>query len=262
MLDSLKEFHELCEQYDLKYCLAGGTMLGAIRHNGFIPWDDDVDVVMPRVHYEKLKTIQNAISSPFELKVPCNSKGYIYPFLKFVNNECIVEEEFEESHVCGVWIDIFPLDVEPKGKLSASIILSLINFLRKVKILKFKSYKKVEKNSVKAIVLKFCSLVCMLLPDFLVQKSIETFAQLRNESGNNSNLLINYYGAYGKRDVAEYSIFNERKLYHFEGLELFGPGNYDSYLSHIYGDYMKLPPKEKRKGHHFSKIVFKDNNRV
>ncbi len=111
-LKILIEFDRLCKENNLTYYLAFGTLLGAARHGGFIPWDDDIDVMMPRDDYERLLVGFNEWSQSdcYELKV--YSDGYsIYPFAKMVNNRTVVTENFTRCEFkIGVWMDIFPLD--------------------------------------------------------------------------------------------------------------------------------------------------------
>lgn len=109
LLNMLIVFSNLCYKNNLKFYLAGGTLLGAIRHKGFIPWDDDIDVCMSRNDYEKLKLIKEKINDVYAISEPKN-----YPFLKFVNLSSIVDSKFNDSEK-HLWLDIMPVDGLPEN---------------------------------------------------------------------------------------------------------------------------------------------------
>ncbi len=110
LLSSMDYFHNFCEENNLTYFIISGTLLGAVRHKGFIPWDDDIDVFMPRKDYNKLLSLHKNIQKPYALKHLINDKDYIYPCAKLVNNDLIIEEESYIRFPIGVAVDVFPLD--------------------------------------------------------------------------------------------------------------------------------------------------------
>lgn len=123
-LDILKYIKTQCEKYNLRYYLAYGTLLGAVRHKGFIPWDDDIDIHMPREDYDKLIELEyNNPDSKYKLLSPKYNKDYYYSFAKMVDNETILEETgLKQIKELGVYVDIFPLDyIKKKGALKVKI---------------------------------------------------------------------------------------------------------------------------------------------
>ena len=111
-LEILKEFIRICKDNNLQYYLVGGTCLGAVRHKGFIPWDDDIDVAMPRDDYDKFITLQDQMKKPYFIQTYKSDKNYIYNFAKVRDSSTTFVENFfacsQMNH--GVWIDVFPLD--------------------------------------------------------------------------------------------------------------------------------------------------------
>ena len=117
-LQLLLKFDELCKKHDLQYSLCGGTLLGAIRHKGFIPWDDDIDVMMPRDDFEKLLKLEKTqASDQVEKLVSWKSGKSIYPFIKMINTKTVLKEKYlDKEYTTGVWIDIFPIDGMPEDQ--------------------------------------------------------------------------------------------------------------------------------------------------
>lgn len=115
-LGILREIDKLCKAYHLKYFMSDGTLLGAVRHKGYIPWDDDLDIWMPRKDYEKLEQIMNQEGSCYKVVNHKNTKGYIYAFGKAVDTRTILKENIEVNCPMGIYVDIFPYDGLPGGK--------------------------------------------------------------------------------------------------------------------------------------------------
>ena len=111
LLIMLKWFHEFCVEHNLRYFALGGTLLGAIRHKGFIPWDDDIDVGMPRADYNKLMELSDQIQSPYVLETPQSpAKDFIYAYCKLFNTDTTLIEKRKKNMKRVIYIDIFPLD--------------------------------------------------------------------------------------------------------------------------------------------------------
>lgn len=245
LLSIFDQFVLICKKYDLQYTLIGGSILGAVRHQGIIPWDDDIDIGMPRSDYEKLLSIgKYAFGDDYKLISIYNDINYIYPFAKLYDNKTTLIESKEHFYLGGIYIDIFPLDGIPINKgikrikkiwkmrnAAINLILSEYSYhYKRNHILKYIAYRMLFKNFHHA--LKKCDKYSQKYP---CEKQYN---------------IANYFGAWKEKEISDYSWFFPLKEYTFEGRKVWGPNNYDAYLTKLYGDYMTPPPIEKRKSHH------------
>lgn len=247
-LDILTRIDEVCQENGLKYFLCGGTLLGAVRHKGFIPWDDDIDIFMPRSDYEiLLKIFENeesyAALSPF-------NEGYYYNFTKIVDKRTELKElgciPFEDM---GVYVDVFPLDGMPSESSDVNRHYKRLNYIRNM-IFSFAMKKpKIRKN----IFALFKSIYIYYIRNRLVklgnlQNKYKAVA--KEYSYESSDYVYATGGAYGKKEIFSKKIFDNTVKLEFEGKYFNAPGDWDGYLKQLYGDYMQLPPIEKRVSHH------------
>ncbi len=247
-INILSTFADFCDKNNLHYYLAYGTLIGAVRHKGFIPWDDDIDVEMPRNDYNKLIEIllhqNNLITENIELKTPF-SKNYQYPFAKVIDNTTFVQEiTMKKKYKTSVWIDIFPLDNIPDSPQEAK------QFINKAKkISKYYFYTIERKYSGKDLIgkIKFNTIRLLLTPVYKIinqKQRINRFAQKYSSQNTQrfTELIANNYAEFSIRDnsfLAQTEIEFENKMY-----TTFA--NYDKFLNNYYGDYMVLPPEEER----------------
>lgn len=255
LLENMVAFHEFCENHNLKYYLLGGTLLGAVRHQGFIPWDDDLDIAMSRSDYEKLLSLREQVPEGFELNSFEHDQGYIYPFAKFCNKQLIVEEPFYKPFITGVWIDIFPLDYAFDNNICQKIQFQLINVLKKILILKTYAFKPSKRSALSKKVVVLLSHLVQAVPLSFIHKILFYLQIDLPNKFSNKNQLANYHGAWGIKEVAPKTLFEDRVLLSFEGREFWSVKDFDFWLSKVYGDYMQLPPEDKRKPEHIGRIV-------
>lgn len=249
LLDMFSWFHEYCSKNNLRYYCLGGTMLGAVRHKGFIPWDDDIDVGMPRKDYEILiKLMKTERKNKYYLESPTKSKDYLYSYCKLYDTETTLVENMRYKLKRGIYIDIFPLDGLGETKLEAEKnykkILPYLNFLA-ARNCSFNLKRKLYKN--------LAILLARLIPEciFPTKKVIEKIIILSKQRDfDGCTIISNIDGNWRRREIMEREIFGKPKLYKFNDLEVYGVSDSERYLTNLYGDWRKLPPKEEQKSHH------------
>ena len=267
IIDILREFIKICEENNLTYYCIYGTAIGAIRHQSIIPWDDDIDISMPRPDFDKFVDIcsKNDMGD-YELITPHNTPNYPFYFYKFCLRNTTILEHKDIPYVIGMYIDIFPLDG------TADDINEAYRLMRK--------YKKIN-NRLMAIsthnsfieymsllltpkhwgrfVYKTIGLFCRRQYRNYLLNKMDTICKLHNF--DNAKYVIQYDGVYGRRDIFPKKWFHGTKTFLFEGMNVNLPFCYDNYLRQIYNDYMQLPPEDQRKYHH-DKVYFNLNKRV
>lgn len=233
-LDILVKFANYCDHNNINYFLAYGTLLGAIRHKGFIPWDDDIDVVMLREDYNKLSDllVKEKIADNLEWRSIENGRWY-EPFGKIVDLNTIA---YKDESKGGLWIDIFPVDFYDKKILESNL------FWRKIHIAKTTSHFTFDKKGIAKLILRYIFFFKNLkdISNTIVKKSL---------SVKRSRKVSNMVWASDKNDVLDISMFRNRSLVEFEGLKFYTFSEWDLYLKTIYGNYMQLPPEDKRQTH-------------
>lgn len=242
-LDAFKAFISVCETLRLRYYILGGTLLGAVRHKGFIPWDDDIDVGMPRADYEVFcEKAQALLPEKYFLQNIHTEKEYLLNFSKIRDSETT----YLESGVAhlnihhGIFIDIFPLDGYPTEKEEKSFF-----FQEKIFMARLASAVRGSNQCP-----WWKSLVSYILMPMPIRKAVEQ-REKRLKSATQSHKTANYCGAWREKEIVPTEWYGEGRLVEFEGLQVYAPQAYDKWLSQVYGDYMQLPPEEKRVGHHF-----------
>lgn len=254
----LKSFIRVCEKYNLKYFLIGGTALGAVRHQGFIPWDDDIDVGMPREDYDRfLEVAEEEVSKDdIFLQTYKTDPNYIYNFAKLrKNGTTYVESLYKYTNMHhGVWIDIFPLDGMSK-KEKPSLLKMKLRLLR-IWLHTWASYGRcgTRKISKKQPVKDFFSNILFGLIIFLFdltnKQPVKKDKILRKIMYKDATYVANVQGAWFDKEIVPKKYFGEGIHAKFEGIDVIIPTMYHEFLTHIYGDYMKLPPVEKRIAKH------------
>jgi len=250
LMHMLKWFHDFCAENDIRYYALGGTMLGAARHSGFIPWDDDIDVGVPRSDYERLRLlIGNREYEGYFFETPdSHSPEYRYPYGKLYDTRTTLTEHTWPALHRGVFIDVFPLDGlgndENESIQHWSSIVKQSNYLwaRTCAVRKERSF---VKNA--AIV------VAHLIPRSVAgEKKVLSQMDLKCKTYDFDNCKYggNVFGNWGAKEIMPSAIMGHPTLYSFGDLKIYGAERADEYLTHLYGDWRKLPPVEKRITHH------------
>lgn len=258
-LNILKKVIEICKHYNLHYYALGGTLLGAIRHKGFIPWDDDIDIGLPRDDYEKLLIyLKQELQAPYQLHTVESGTGqYAYYFARVENSLIKVEKFFTiNKTVVPAWIDIFPLDNVPDDDVEMKKWIAECQKLKQVFTLSQASYVAAsdslqkKRSAPKAIARRI--FLKLKLDRFINTKKawLKLDTALKKYQNEKCNRLINFCGFWGIKELFPKSIYEETREYDFEDIKLVGPENFDYVLKQMYGDYMTPPPENKRDHHH------------
>lgn len=254
LLEAMDEFHRVCEENGLKYYLIGGSLIGAIRHKGCIPWDDDFDVAMLDEDFSKLLKLSAQFKEGFKLRHYAIDYYEPEPIARLENSAILVDEGYFSAVENGVFIDIFCLSDTFSSSLLQKVHFKIAAFPRVLLRLKTKSYRKNKYSHTLFFVFRILSFLLILVPkrflNILLKRS-EGFGSL----GFNKSDIANLHGCWKTKEIAPRKLFEKRKLYDFEGRQYWSIEDADAWLRPIYGDYMQLPPIEDRKPKHIDKII-------
>ncbi len=254
-LEILLNVTSFCEKNNLGYYLCYGTLLGAVRHNGFIPWDDDIDISMPRSDYEKFLSIYS--DENYELFHWKRSNKCLCTFAKVFDNRTVLIENGDYGELYGVNIDIFPDDGVPDTKRKIKKHVSKMKFLWGLVVcgtIKDISLRKPTKKL--AIWLGRAFFKVIPIKHYITGRVIENAKKYQYDTSEYAGHLV---WGYGEREIVRRSWISEYTKVEFEGYSLNAPKHYDEYLTQIYGDYMTPPPMEKRQYNHGLKAYWKDD---
>lgn len=244
-LDILVAIDEFCKENDIEYFLDSGTLLGAVRHKGFIPWDDDIDILMPRRDYEFLKKYFNSKNTRYKVLSYDLCDDYYYLFCKVVDTRTTLIEDIGRDRITdfGVYVDIFPIDGLPDSTIGKKYIREKLWLLRAM--WDDSLIKKPRKNNLlKRVRFAASHLIGWRKLCALIDNSVKKWEYQKVKFCGN---II----ASSKKDRQVRSkVFSSHILLDFEEKQFHAPIGYKEYLTELYGDYMKLPPKEKQVSNH------------
>ena len=259
LFEMLKYVDEICKKNNIKYFLSGGTLIGAIRHKGFIPWDDDIDICVPYNDYRKLITILKQ-DNKYNVHNTYDDEDYYYFFTKLTDKRTIlIEDNYNRIKDMGVFLDIFPFfhltdSIEEYKKLYKKIKKLEKQYFRFYGYEKYYYNKSKIKSIIKAII---------FFPQFLLKRKYKKNRQILLDLIEKNDIVqSNYIGnsippnSYILRFTKE--IFAEMVDAEFEGIKVCVPAGYKEYLTQIYGDYMQLPPENQRVTQHHFKAYWKE----
>ena len=249
ILDVFLIFDAICKKYHLRYYLIAGTLLGAVRHKGFIPWDDDLDVGMPRVDYELL--IANAkhwFPKQYEFICAENDKQYPFPFGKIQDTNSALIERRGFNYVGGIYMDVFPIDGVPQGNMAQKMHFAKYSFWTKVLYFTCRDPEKHGKG-----MRSWIPAICRRM--FTVEKIQQTIRKILTQYDFDTSSHVSEYDDRPKWSMDKRK-FGIPKTMLFEGHEAYVPEEPDFYLKHKYGDYMQIPKQQDRIQHNFMFLDF------
>jgi len=239
----LRHFKDFCTQNNIAFFLSNGTLLGAVKYGGFIPWDDDVDVLMPRADYDRLIRLYPD-SARFQLFSAERVPDFRFPFAKLCDRTTVkMEENIDNGVSLGIDIDIFPIDSCTEHILRRDVQLRSKLCLVGYMLSKFTSGG--DRSLLKRCIIRCCR---MCGHGFFHKRLLALVHREGTRGSTHKGCLI--WPVYGSREVLPAEVFAEAVEVTFEGETFPAPVGYDAYLRSLYGDYPKDPPKEKQKTHH------------
>lgn len=251
LLDMMISFKTFCEKKQLNYSLIGGTLLGAIRHHGFIPWDDDVDFCLSRPDYDQMRKLFENGEAPEHLKLLDYSLGnFKYPFARIVDTRTHIKQKYiGNDSTDGVWIDIFPIDGLPNSKEAQIKIYKEAQFIYKLMMLNASRF-----GSGTTLVKKLAKMIAIpcarIIGDKRCDKKLEELASQKNYTEAEYVGCV-IWGLGGAGEIMKKSEFESYVQVSFENVKFNAISCWDLYLTNKYGEYMQLPPEKEHASHSF-----------
>ena len=257
ILSIAKIFHEICVKNGIPYYILYGTLLGAVRHKGFIPWDDDIDFGVPRKYYDNLAPILEKELDPVYRVLTYKNRPFPFYFIRIENTKTLYNEPANAllgRANNGIFIEVFPLDdcssdvnkIIPIFAKKSYSQFTIANIIYAALFMKKKEpiYKSAIRSVIKAGLLLYKPI--SYWKEWFMKQHLRIIDEL-HATGNDA--MTNFIGNYNERDMYPKEVWGTPTLYKFEDTEFYGVENYDAYLSHLFGDYMTLPPENERHFH-------------
>ena len=252
-LEILNTVDKFCKKNKINYWLDCGTLLGAIRHSGYIPWDDDIDIGMLREDYDKFLKTFNQSNTKYQLSALEIDKNYYFAFGKVVDTTTLLYEPDETGIKSNVYIDVFVYDNAPDDDKKVEKMYQKRDFYNKLRIAQLYPNLYDHESLIKKIMRLFLKIYLKFLPkNYYTKKCIQNSKRYMNEK---TKRVGNFTSA--AKIICDKHIFNSFIDVTFENRKYPAPVGYDEWLKSFYGDYMKLPPKEKQVSNHKFKAYYK-----
>lgn len=254
-INELLYVKDICDKNNINYYLVSGTLLGAVKYKGYIPWDDDIDIALDRSSYLKLiKLIEEDNHLAYKILTVYNTKDYYYPYAKLVNKNTKLVENSKEINDMGVFIDIFPMDrfnddimkIYKRTKFLRNIStrrMRIIKPIKKSRLLEEKEIK-VKFHFIKSFVYSIIDIVSLPLGYTFWTKVLDKVLSKYKDGKYYCTMYLN------RKNYFDVSLFDDIDEYEFEGYKFTSIKNYDTYLRKVYGDYLSDLPLSLQRTHH------------
>ena len=253
-IDILRHFDKVCDKYSLNYYLSNGTLLGAVKYKKFIPWDDDIDILMPREDYQKLMSIDEIDTQRYHLMSQEREPDWKVTFSKLCDMRTLKKESSVDFGMdFGLEIDIFPLDAWSEGKSQAV----RCGLLRRGLSASLKTNFCTPKTGYQKLILYLIWKVSRFLGSAFFRKQIMKEIEKGKKIRNPEYMGSIAWSLYGKKELIPAHVFEKKISLEFEGELYPAPEGYDRYLRSLYGDYQKDLPENKQITHHFYKVYMR-----
>lgn len=253
-IELIRIYADICQKEGLSYYMYSGTMLGAVRHKGYIPWDDDADFAMPRPDYDRfLEVAGKYMCGHYSFATHKNTEGHLYYFTRLYNDQAKLSvATAEKVRIENVWVDIYPLDGMPNNPVLRR--LHYVRLMYRKALFQLAHFEVV--NVVRYRKAWYERALLQLgkrIPFDRILSRDKEFDKLdraaRRCPYEDSDYVLDIIGQYRLRELFPKSVYGEGRLYEFEGMCLWGPQDYDTYLTQLYGDYMTPSPVSERNKH-------------
>ncbi len=254
----LEGFRRICEEKGLTFWLSNGTLLGAVKYGGFIPWDDDVDIMMPREDYDRFVALTAEDTAPWQLICREQTPGWKYPYAKLTDPETLVREgEFDLGAEYGLFLDIFPVDSWVGNYRLACLQARYCGLLCRFLYTSTSASFQTRKRGLKRGILWGIYLFSKTFGSEVFCRGILGQARRGRQQKTAPYIGSICWAPYGVREVLDRTWFDTLTQVRFEGNAYPAPGGYEQYLTRFYGDYRKDPPPEKQKSNHAMRVWIK-----
>lgn len=253
LIDTFKAFDEFCKENDIRYFAAYGTLIGTVRHQGLIPWDDDIDVWMLPNDYEKFCSCRDAVKGHYAIMDSREKNYWLLSLVKFVDTNTTIWESEHFPCITGVYIDVFKLDeCDPQAALSLREEYDKVSYSLTYAMMKHSCHEifslLINGHSKKA----FKYIIDSLYYRPFYKKFRRAYESCRMKiEESTGDYLVSYDGLYREKEIFKKEWFSSTIRMTFEELEINAPVGYHEILSQLYGNYMQLPPIDKQVSHHY-----------